>query len=153
MIEFSPRIWILIAPAPPGVEVTRTPGALPYKELAILGEAVLTIASDLIILVAYPIALFFLDCPNAVTVTPSSSLVAVSNLIFISSAAFTSTVLNPIELTTIVAPSFTEILNCPFSSVIAPTLAPFTLTVTPGTGIFALSVITPDIVLFCAFTP
>ncbi|MNX90798.1 hypothetical protein D3C86_1228610 [compost metagenome] len=92
-IEFKPRIWILIAPAPPGVDVIRTPGALPYNPLAIVGDAVFTNASALITLVAYPIALFFLDCPNAVTVTPSSSLVPLANLIFIPSAAFNSVVL------------------------------------------------------------
>lgn len=96
----------------------RTPGALPYKPVAILGEPVFTRASALITLVAYPIDLFFLDCPSAVTVRPSNSFVAAASLTCIPSVAFTSEVLNPIELIIRVAPGFTAILKTPFSSVI-----------------------------------
>ena len=55
--------------APPGAEAIRTPGALPYNAEAKLGEPVRVIASDLIVLVAYPSDFWSFLTPKAVTTT------------------------------------------------------------------------------------
>ena len=90
-MELIPRIVIFTAlVAPPGLAAMRTPGALPYRAAAKLGEPACVSSSALIVLTAYPSAFCCLVIPSEVTTTSFMAAVPACNTMAIFSVAATS---------------------------------------------------------------